>query len=158
MRGYRTDSVERDPSASGRTAMYNRPYCFGYTVPCASDALCVDGQVRRFRTAINPDTYFSLPARGSFLGVSVGGYIGTDAEGEYCFHLVHSHKHYPTIAAKQPGLVSYYRDCTCAPCKAFAAAVPDGLFHEDGTVRGRNYPMYVSPPLADISVARGGRL
>lgn len=84
-----------------RTQLFQRNYRgSGYTVPYACRAICPDGKVRKFRTAQSPDTFFSLPARGSILGVSVRGYITARDDGEYEFKPYTNHPNYARIAAK----------------------------------------------------------
>jgi hypothetical protein len=68
-----------------------------WNIPIACHAICPDGKVRKFRTAQSPDTYFSLPARGSIKGVSIRGYVTTRDDGEYEFRPYQNHPNYPRI-------------------------------------------------------------
>lgn len=82
-----------------KTQLFQREYCFGFNVPYACRAICPDGIVRKVRTAIEPDTYFSLPARGTIGGYAITGYVAAEDDGEYFFRIHTNHKNYDAVMA-----------------------------------------------------------
>jgi hypothetical protein len=90
---YRADYAEA-PQANGAIPYFTR-WMGGPSLAKIAQCPCANWDRLAARTVYitgEPDTYFSIPAACSFKGRRVKGYVTTDDDGCYVFHVMDSEK------------------------------------------------------------------